>query len=352
MRPHFPKLEGELLSRLNRALEEGWVTNNGPYVQDFEAVLTKYLRVPTICFSSGMTALTAMLMAHDVRDREVIIPAFTFAATPNAVLAAGGIPVYADIKPDTLTIDPDDVARKITKDTAAIMAVDVYGISAASMALVQVAIKADLPLLFDSAPSFGTHVMGKPATTMGPHVYSFHATKQLAVGEGGCLSSINTDLIAKCRKIRNFGLEANGSWSTPGINGKMTEISALIGLENMKTFRERAVVRRSVKCLLDQCFQEVSHVRTIPDPSGQTVSWLYCPVLIEDSSPVSRDGIVNLLMDSGIQTRKYYGYLDRSCLNAQDIAGRVIAFPCYESMTINEVEKIKSVMSGIMGLRK
>lgn len=352
MRPHFPKLEGELLSRLNRALEEGWVTNNGPYVQDFEAVLTKYLRVPTICFSSGMTALTAMLMAHEVHGKEVIVPAFTFAATPNAVMAAGGIPVYADILPDKLTIDPDDVARKITKNTAAIMAVDVYGISSVTMALLNVAHAHDIPVLCDAAPSFGTHVNGKPNSFLSPHVYSFHATKQLAVGEGGCLTSINSDLIAKCRKIRNFGLDINGKWTTPGINGKMTEISALIGLENMKTFRSRVITRMYVKGQIDLAMEEVAHVRTISEPKGQAVSWLYCPVLIEDSSPVSRDGIVNLLMDSGIQTRKYYDTMNLWCLNAVNAADRVIAFPCYESMTVPEVARIKAVMSGIMGLRK
>jgi dTDP-4-amino-4,6-dideoxyglucose len=351
-------LEGQLLFRLNRALEEGCVTNNGPYVQDFEAVLSRYLRVPTICFSSGQAALTALLMAHDVKDKEVIYPAFTFPATPNAILSAGGKPVACDIDPVTLMIDPEDVKRKIRPSTAAILAVDVYGMCSISPQLLDVAIMSNAPILVDAAPSFGTHIMAKPSTYLAPSIYSFHATKQLAVGEGGCLSSDDPEIIDKCKKIRNFGLH-HGNWVMPGINGKMTEISALIGLENMKTFQARVICRRAVKQKLDEAMMEVSHVRTIPEPKGQLVSWLYCPILIEDGAAVSRDGVINLLMDRGIQTREYYG----SCSSytpvansytpvADDIASRVIALPCYESLTDDEIGYIRDSMKDILGARE
>jgi dTDP-4-amino-4,6-dideoxyglucose len=338
------------LSRLDRALDEGCVTNNGPYVQDFEAVLTRYLRVPTICFSSGMTALTALLMAHDVGGRSVIYPAFTFPATPNAILAAGGKPVPCDIDPVTLCIDAGDVARKITKKTAAILAVDVYGISSVSPAVLDISCKWDIPLLVDAAPSFGTHVLTKPNAFLAPSIYSFHATKQMAVGEGGCLSSMDTDLIKRCKKIRNFGLD-NQIWSEPGINGKMTEISALIGLENMKSFSDRVMGRRIVKDKLDDVLSQVAGIRTIPEPKGQMVSWLYCPVLVEDSAVVSRDVLAGLLEERGIQTRTYYQSTNPSVSHpvSLDISKRVIALPCYESLTDEEIGWIGEEFIDILG---
>lgn len=341
------------MSRLDRALKEGVVTNNGPYVQDFEAVLTKYLRVPTICFSSGQAALTALLMASDVGGRSVIYPAFTFPATPNAILAAGGKPVPCDIDPVTLCIDAVDIARKITKKTAAILAVDVYGMSSVSPGLLDISCKWDIPLLVDAAPSFGTHVLTKPNAFLAPSIYSFHATKQMAVGEGGCLSSMDTGLIKHCKRIRNFGLDGQ-NWYEPGINGKMTEISALIGLENMKSFPERVMRRRIVKDKLDDVLSQVTGIRTIQEPRGQMVSWLYCPVLIEKGSPVSRDDIVLKLEERGIQTRTYYQSTDMSSSHpvSFDISKRVIALPCHEGLTDDDIYHIGRAFVDFLGWRK
>jgi dTDP-4-amino-4,6-dideoxy-D-glucose transaminase len=346
-------MRGALLSRLDRSLKEGIVTNNGPYVQDFEAVLTKYLRVPTICFSSGQATLTALLMAHDVGGRSVIYPAFTFPATPNAIMAAGGKPVACDIDPETLCIDPNDAARKIVKSTAAILAVDVYGMSSVSPALLDLSVKWDIPLLVDAAPSFGTHVMTKPNAFLAPSIYSFHATKQMAVGEGGCLSSINTDLIKRCKRIRNFGLE-DGEWVEPGINGKMTEISALIGLENMKMFPERVMKRRIIKDKLDDALSQVDSIRIIPEPNGQMVSWLYCPVLIEDSAAHHRDILVKHLAEWNIHTRTYYGVCGKKTFNpiSNNISGRVIALPCHEYLDDDDIYNITRAFVDVLGWRK
>jgi dTDP-4-amino-4,6-dideoxygalactose transaminase len=336
---------------LERALDEGCVTNNGPYVQDFEAVLSRYLRVPTICFSSGQAALTALIMAHRTQGNEVIYPSFTFPATPNAILSAGSSPVAADIDPITLTMDACDVEERITRRTAAILCVDVYGMSSVSPDILNVAANHDIPVLVDAAPSFGTHVMAKPNAFLSPSIYSFHATKQMAVGEGGCLSSINTDLIKRCKRIRNFGLDGQ-IWSEPGINGKMTEISALLGLENMKKFPERMLRRRQVKQKLDDAMLRINHIRIIPEPKGQLVSWLYCPILIEEGALVSRDGVVNLLADRGIQTRKYYGSCSTETPVSLDIASRVIALPCYETLTDEEIDRIKTAFLDILGGRE
>jgi dTDP-4-amino-4,6-dideoxygalactose transaminase len=255
-------------------------------------------------------------------------------------------------------MDACDVEERITHRTAAILCVDVYGMSSVSVDILNVAANRDIPVIVDAAPSFGTHVMSKPNAYMAPSIYSFHATKQMAVGEGGCLSSINKNLLDRCKRIRNFGLDGQ-IWTEPGINGKMTEISALIGLENMKTFPERMLRRRAVKQKLDEAMLHVNHVRIIPEPKGQLVSWLYCPVLIEDgalttsSDPSSpRDVVVKYLSHYGIQTRNYYDSLSTSTPVANDIASRVIALPCYETLTDKEIDRIKTAFLDILGGRE
>jgi len=344
------------LSRLDRALREGQVTNNGPYVREFEAVLSKYLRQPAIVFSSGYSALVTMLMALDVAGREVILPSFTFPATPDAVLQAGGIPIYADIKSDTLTLDSKDVERRITENTIAIVPVDSYGIAASDIELHTLACKYDIKVLSDSAPSFGTNILTKPSCHHAyASIYSFHATKQLAVGEGGCLTSCNERFITRCKEIRNFGLSGE-DWIRPGINGKMTEISALIGLENMKDFQERVLTRRSINQKIRYSLRDIKGITCIGEPEGQLVSWCYCPILLDHDVEITRDALSTLLLQRGIQTRRYYQPCHPSdefgdLPVTEDVYLRVLALPCYESMTEDELRRIRIAFEDIMGER-
>ncbi len=358
MRPYFPALE-TISSRLSRALNEGCLTNNGPYVLDFEALLSKYLDAPVLCFASGQAALTAMLMASDIYGQEVIIPSFTFAATPNAVLAAGGIPISADIDVNSLTISPMDVEKRITPQTGAILAVDAYGIGADYVALTKIAKKYRVKLLRDSAPAFGTTPMYGGISG----IYSFHATKAFAVGEGGCLVSRDETLIARAKLIRNFGLDRNHKWQVPGINGKMTEISAMIGIQSFRNWPDRLFERTATKERLDNYLDGIPGLTVIKAPVGQQVSWCYCPVLID---PIvfgcSRDELQIQLQEQGIYTRKYYPachreyYAVSTDLRGSDlprterIAEQVLALPCYESMTVAEAQRIGATISNIQNM--
>ncbi len=359
MRPYFPALV-TISSRLSRALDEGAITNNGPYVLDFEALLAKYLGAPVLCFASGQAALTAMLMASEIHGQEVIMPSFTFPATPNAVLAAGGIPVFADISVDTLTVSPMDVEKKITPQTGAILAVDAYGVGADYPALQKIARKYRIKLLRDSAPAFGTIARGNGDV---PGIYSFHATKAFAVGEGGCLVSHDETLMARAKMIRNFGLDRNHEWRVSGINGKMTEISALIGIQSLKGWPDRLNERRKVKERLDAYLTGIEGLTVITTPPGQSVSWCYCPVVID---PVrfgcDRDQLQSQLETYGIYTRKYYPachwqnfavYTDlrgTDLPRTERISEQVLALPCYESMTIRECQRIGEAISNIQNM--
>src|SRR5262245_57670016 len=245
VRPSYPPVEG-MLSDFTRSLAAGKVTNNGPWVVKFEHLLEDYLGVPTLVFSSGQVALTTMLRAAGITGGEVIVPSLTFCAPPHAAVWNGAEPVFADVKDDmSFTIDPADVEARITDRTVAILSVDPYGIACDYEALVAIGRRRDLRVLFDSAPSFGTTVGGRHVGGFGDaQIFSFHATKAFNTMEGGCLCSNDKNLLERARAIRNFGQSPDGDCAIAGLNGKMMEICAIIGIQQLTSFETAAITRR------------------------------------------------------------------------------------------------------------
>jgi dTDP-4-amino-4,6-dideoxygalactose transaminase len=357
VRPTFPPLES-IADRFSAALKSGHVTNGGQYVEQFEAALTEYLGVPTICFSSGMAALVAMLMVDGVEGKEVICPSFTFCATPHAVKLAGGNVVFADVDPNTLTLDPADVSRKITKHTNAILGVDAYGICCDYAGLSKVAVDNYFVMLLDSAPAFGSMWQVRPTACPmdAPQIFSFHATKPFAVGEGGALCSTDTSFIDAAKKIRNFGIPGR-----VGFNGKMQEINALIGLEQLKTWRDIPLVRSSSALDIAEIIQDVPGVKCIFGPDDQIPVWTYLPILIDEEFGMSRDDVMAALAKRWIMTRKYYEAChlnpvyaaERTILPVTErVASQVIALPVYNDMTAAECERIAGAIREIQEVGK
>lgn len=352
MRPTFPPLES-ISDRFSVALKSGVVTNDGPAVREFEAALTAHLGVETICFSSGMAALVAMLMVEGVEGEEVICPSLTFCATPHAIRLAGGKVVFADINPDTLTLDPFDVASKFTSQTGAVLGVDVYGICCDYESLNNVTGPYGVGLLFDSAPAFGSQVYGKPTAGHGrAQILSFHATKPFAIGEGGALCSTDPLFISHARKIRNFGLPnpPDTLWPIIGFNGKMQEVNALIGLEQMKSMYKLLPVRTAAQTALHAALHRLPGVTAIVPPVHQVPIWTYYPILIDEAEfGMSRDAVMVALERRGIMTRRYYeachlheSYTaERTSLPVTErVSAQVIALPLYSDMTEYEVDRI------------
>src|SRR5215813_4170626 len=200
VRPLFPDISKYLI-HLEAAFASGQVTNGGHWVLEFERQLSEYLEVPTLVFCNGQLALMTMLRAARVEGGEVIVPSFTFAATPHAVRWCGAEPVFADIVNDgTMCLDPADVERKISGRTVAILGVDPYGIACDYAALSEIGRRKGLAVLFDSAPSFGTRVNGKLGGGFGDaQIFSFHATKAFTTMEGGCFCSHDEKLLARVK---------------------------------------------------------------------------------------------------------------------------------------------------------
>lgn len=352
VRPRFPYVS-EISLHLHDILESGQVTNNGPWVRTFEERLSQYLGVPTLAFSSGQAALTAMLMAAHIDQGEVIVPSFTFAGTAAAIRTAGARPVFADIRRDTLTIDPADVRRKITTRTLAVLGVDVYGVCCDYDELACLEKEEGIVALFDSAPAFGSLVRGVPTGRFGEaQIFSFHATKPFTTMEGGALCSRNPALIERARQIRNFGLDRDGNAVRVGFNGKMTEVCALIGCKQLERWENVVGLRYARAGDLADAIHGIPGIKTFEELEHQVPIWTYFPILVDN-----RDAVLAGLHQRGIMARKYYGALHHAKgtygSNAilpvtDDIASRVIALPLYSDMTGAEIDRVAGALREIV----
>lgn len=362
VRPRFPELSA-IADKFGRCLYQGNVTNGGEHVRRFEEKLTEYLRAPTLAFNNGQTALITMLMAAGIGPgSEVVLPSYTFSGTAHAVAMLGSRCVFSDIKRETLTIDPEDVARKVTKDTIAILGVDIYGICCDYAEIHRIADENNLYCLFDSAPAFGSMWGAFPTGKFGDgQIFSFHATKPFSTMEGGCLSTQNTDLLVRAKRIRDFGQTEERECTHIGLNGKMTEVAALIGLENLKDWREYRHKRTTKVAQLMHRLHPVEGVRPLPltlssdpsEPQPQWPIWTYYPIFIEDDFGKSRDEVLTYLNSQNIMARKYYSpgcHRLKPYANGQNlpvteyISDRVIALPLYADMRDEEMDYIADTL--------
>ncbi len=352
VRPRFPKL-AEFAGEFDHALATGAVTNQGPHAVALEAELGDYLGVPTLVFSSGQAALMAMLAASGVTSKEVIVPSFTFCATPHAVVWAGGKPVFADIDPASLTIDVADVETRIGPNTAAILGVCVYGIACDYERLSELARRRGVKLLFDSAPAFGTRVDHRPIGGFGDaQIFSFHATKAFCTMEGGALSSHDPDLLARAEALRNFAQKGGSAWGAAGFNGKMTEVAAMIGRIQLRGFEPARRRRLEVARRYREGLAGVPGLTMASVPDNQEPIWLYFPIRLDaDEFGLTREEAAAALAADNIHCRKYF---DQPCHKmpayphdhalhlpvSEQWTDGVIALPVYNDQTDEEIDYI------------
>ena len=321
---------------------------------EFERQLSEYLGVPTLVFCNGQMALMTMLRAAGVERGEVILPSFTFAATPHAVRWCGAEPVFADITANgSLCLDPDDVERKISSKTVAVLGVDAYGIACDYTRLREIGRRHGLKVMFDSAPSFGSRVGGSLVGGFGDaQMFSFHATKAFTTMEGGCLCTHDPEIFARAKAIRNFGQLADGDCEEAGINAKLTEVCALIGIEQLKNFEQAASTRRRAVARMREGLSKLPGLTVASAPHDQEPIWLYLPVFVEEGEfGLDRDDLAAALAKENLYVRKYYSppchqmraYSAShhvSLPRSEASAGSVLALPVYNDMTEGECDGI------------
>lgn len=345
------------LQLLLPALEKIWsskvVSNNGPFHRELEYRLAEYLDVPYLSlFSNGTIALLAALRSLDLKG-EIITTPYSFVATAHSLLWNHLTPVFVDIDADSLNIAADLIEQAVTPRTSGILPVHVYGQPCDVDKIAKIASKHSLSVIYDAAHAFGVDCDCGSVLQHGDlSVISFHATKVFNTLEGGAVVSSTPELKNRVDKLKNFGFESEVAVSEIGINGKMNEISAAIGLLQLETV-DSDIERRS-----EIAQQYNAHLSKIPGvdiyrPASQLKRYnhAYYPIFITDDHPLSRDGFYEQLKSRGVHGRRYFYPLitdfeayNRIALPAQDYpvaasaAEKIMCLPMHANLTDEDVE--------------
>ncbi len=305
-RPNIGDREA-FLKRVNQILDNQWLTNNGPMVQEFERRIAEHLGVKhCVAMCNGTIALEIGIRALGL-EGEVIVPSWTFVATAHALYWQGITPVFADINPDTHNLDPDAVRRMITPRTTGIIGVHLWGRAAPIDELQAIADEHGLKLMFDAAHAFGSTYKGQTIGRFGAcEVLSFHATKAFNSLEGGAVVTNDDALAEAMRLMRNFGFAGYDNVIHPGTNGKMIEICAAMGLTNHDGHAEVVTCNKRTHAAYRAALAGIPEISVLVyDPAEQN-SHHYVVIEVDKSSAATRDKIVAALQAENILARKYF----------------------------------------------
>lgn len=364
--PLLPDLDC-LNLEIKEIIESNWITNHGQKHDLLEEKLKDVLKVPNVSiFNNGTIALLTALKALDLpMGSEIITTPFTFAATPHCISWNGLKPVFCDIEPNTMTMDTEKIEELITHNTSAILPVHVYGFPCDVKKIDKIAKEHDLRVIYDGAHTFSTEINSKGIGTFGDiTMFSFHATKLFNTFEGGCLTYNNNELKEKIYNLRNFGIKNEEEVVDIGINGKMNEFQASVGILNLKLLKEEQMMRTEVKKLYMEQLNDIENIMIPEMPKNTTDSCQYFPIVIEDSFPMTRDRVYDEFKKYNIFTRKYfypicsdyepYKALESSSIGnlpvANDLKHKVLCLPYYGRLDFEIVIKICDMIKGFSKL--
>lgn len=344
-KPYLPERE-KYDALLDGIWERNWITNHGPLVREFENKLSEYLDLEHVSFvSSGTMALQLMLKTLP-ENGEVITTPFSYVATANAISWQGHRPVFADILPGRLTIDPQKVREKITSDTRAILATHIYGNACEIEELEAIGKEFKIPVFYDGAHCFGSKYKGKSLLNYGDmSALSTHATKVFHTVNGGVVVSQNAAQKTKIDLMRNFGHHGLNNFETAGINGKNSELHAAMGLAILNDANMLVAERKKQSAyyfanLIDSNF-ELIQIKNIAETNGA-----YFPIICP-TKQISEELIAGA-NKAGIELRRYFNpslntlkFLNQSlCPVAEDISERIICLPLYHDLSEADQDKI------------
>lgn len=345
----------KFLACVARALDNRWLTNNGPLVQEFEQRVADKLGVKhCVAMCNGTIALEIAIRALGLAG-EVIVPSWTFVATAHALYWQGITPIFADIDPVTHNLDPIAVRRMITPRTSGIIGVHLWGRAAPVGELQAIADEHGLKLMFDAAHAFGSSYRGQSIGRFGAcEVFSFHATKSFNTMEGGAITTNDDELAEAMRLMRNFGFKGYDNVIHPGTNGKMIEVCAAMGLANLDGFDELVEANRRNHVAYKQALAEIPGISVLDYASAERNNHHYIVLEVGDECPVSRDDIIAALHAENVLARKYFWpgchgmqpYRDLfphaglMLPNTIAVAKRVVVLPNVDQESIRLISKI------------
>ena len=297
-----------LLERINDMLDRGWLTNNGPFVQEFEQQIAKMVGVKhCIAVCNATVGLEIAVRAVGFKG-EVIVPSFTFIASAHALQWQEITPVFCDIDPATHNIDTSKVEQMITPKTSGILGVHVWGRPCDTSALETLAQKHNLKLVYDAAHAFGCSYNGQMIGNFGAaEVFSFHATKFLNSFEGGAITTNDDDLARKIRWMTNFGFEGYDNVTFLGTNGKMTEICAAMGMTSLEDI-DNIITRNHLNLQTYQrCLAGIPGISMIQYNEEERNNYQYIILEIDpQKAGISRDALVKVLHAENVLVRRYF----------------------------------------------
>ncbi len=353
------------LARVNDILENNWLTNAGPYVQEFERRVAEMLDVEhCVAICNATIALSLVTRALDL-EGEVIMPSFTFVATAHALQWQRIRPVFCDVDPETHNIDPAQIESLITPRTSGILGVHLWGRACAIDQLEAIARKHSLQLLFDAAHAFGCTHRGQMIGGFGrAEVFSFHATKFINTLEGGLVATNDAELAAKLRFMKNFGFSDYDRVDYLGINGKMNEVSAAMGLTNLDAFDEfMAANRRNHDCYRAG-LQSCRGLRLLSFGDGEQHNYHYIVLEVDErESGITRDQIVRELQGHQIIARRYFypgchrfepyrsqePDAGRRLPQTERLAARLICLPTGSTIGATEIDRVCGLLRQMVG---
>lgn len=346
--------QAEYQAILKRAWDAGWITNRGFLVQELEAKLKAYLQVTNIlATTNGTLPLQLALKALEING-EVITTPFSYVATTSSIVWEGCTPIFVDIHPEYLTIDETQIEAAITAKTSAILATHVFGNPCAVEAIDAIAKKHNLKIIYDAAHCFGVTYKGNSIFEFGDvSTSSFHATKLFHTGEGGALFTQDRNLQNKLFYHHNFGHQGKESFQGLGINAKMSELQAAMGLAVLPYIPSIIEQRKKVVEQYNTLLQDLP-VRRLKVREGTDWNFSYYPVIFKSEQQLLT--VLNALEKQSIFPRRYfYPSLDNlpycsptDCSVAHSIASRVLCLPLYVGLEEMTVTTIGSLINDVL----
>ncbi len=344
-----PSIGNEEILAVERIMRSGYITQ-GPEVEAFEEEFKSQMGgLNCIAVNSGTSALHLGLLSAGVEPGdEIILPSFTFAASANAVILAGAIPVFADIDPKTFCISTDSVESLIGPKTTGIMPVHLYGYPAEMKELSSIALKNDLLLFEDSAQAHFAEFDGQKVGTFGLFsAFSFYATKNMTTGEGGMIVTGDSSLAEKARLLRNQGMVTAHNNEIVGFNNRMTDMAAAIGRVQLGKLEKMTKRREEIASEFNARLSGV----TIPFKS-ERVRHVYHQYTVRVEN---RDEVMSRLEKNAIETGIYYrtpvhrlpSFMHECSLPQTDLASKeVLSIPIFPSLTQSEIDRIIEGVNG------
>jgi len=359
VRPLLPPIR-LVNKKIKEIWKSKWLTNMGIQHQTLESELKEYLNVPYLTlFCNGTIALQLALQALELKG-EVITTPFTFAATVNALYQNNLKPIFCDIKLEDFNINPEIIEELITSKTSAILPVHVFGNPCNIEQISKIAEDCNLKVVYDAAHCFGVKYNNKGIGNYGDiSMFSFHATKTFHTLEGGALTYNNSELSKNLDLLKNFGIKNEEEIILPGINAKMNELQAAIGLLNLQLVNEEIEKRKKLIYIYKENLKFIEGIKYLDEKKNIKYNYQYFPILIDENEfNYNRDHVYEYLKKYNIFSRKYffplctdYKFVKREkqiqLPNSERVANQILCLPLYGELTQEDIEKICKILINI-----